>query len=126
MKRRRGTRFSVLSKGLRRKRGEMNATEAAYAALLEVDDDVYEWWFEPFTLRLSRPAEGQPAKYTPDFLVLMNDGVTFIDDVKGSGVDDDASRVRIKCAAEQYQLWRFRIVKKRRVRDGGGFDVTEV
>ena len=123
-------RFRVLSRGLNRKRGEMNRTESKYADALEAQrlaGDVAQWWFEPFSLRLSAPAAGQPARYSPDFLVLMPDGTTFVDDVKTtSGFDDKAGVVRIKVAAELFPLWRFRIVRQRRVRDGGGYDVTEV
>ena len=121
------TRFTHLSRGLRRKRGEMNQTEKAYASDLTVNPDVYRWWHEPFSLRLSSPDSGQPARYTPDFLVLMTDGTTFVDDIKASkGFDDKASIVRAKCAAELFPLWVFRLVYKRRKRDGGGFEIKEV
>lgn len=121
------SRFKLLSRGLRRQRGEMNAAEKAYASALNADENVHSWWFEPFSLQLSHPAEGQPARYTPDFLVLMTDGTTFVDDVKAAkGFDDKAAIVRIKAAAEQYPLWIFRTVYRRRVKDGGGFDRHEV
>lgn len=109
-------RFKILSKGLRRKRGEMNKTEKAYSEHLDAQiaaGEIHSWWFEAVTLRLSRPEQGQPARYAPDFLVLMPDGVTYLDDVKSGGFDDFAAGVRIKCAAEQYPLWKFRIVKRR-------------
>lgn len=121
-----GSRFDVLSRGLVRERGKMNATETEYAGLLKLDAQVCAWWFEPFSLRLSHPETGQPATYSPDFMVLHDDGTTFIDDVKSSGLDDPASIVRLKASAELYPLWRFRIAKKQRVRDGGGFKITEV
>lgn len=121
------TRFKHLSRGLRRKRGEMNKTESAYADELTANPDVYRWWHEPFSLRLSSPESGQPARYTPDFLILMVDGTTYVDDVKASkGFDDNAGIVRAKCAAEQYPLWVFRLVYKRRVKDGGGFEIKEI
>lgn len=120
-------RFRQLSRGLRRQRGEMNSTEKSYSELLTAEPSVYAWWFEPFSLRLSHPPAGQPATYTPDFLVLMMDGTTFVDDVKAAkGFDDKASIVRIKCAAEQFPLWRFRTVYKRKKKDGGGFERKEV
>lgn len=124
-----GHRFSGLSKGRTGKRGEMNKTEAKYAAELELRKlagEIVGYWFEPFSLRLSSPPEGQPARYTPDFMVLMPDGLTIIEDVKGSGLDDNAAIVRIKTAAEIFPLWRFRIVKQRRVKDGGGWELKEV
>lgn len=122
------TRFDILSRGLRRKRGEMNKTEEAYAARLDVDPAVFRWWFEPLSLWLSHPKEGNPATFKPDFLVLYKDGTTCIDDVKsgGRGFDDKAAGVRIKAAAELYPLWRFRLVRKQLKRDGGGFVVVEV
>lgn len=119
-------RFRILSRGLNRTRGEMNKTEQRYADWLSASEDVADWWFEPLTIRLSHPSEGQPAKYTPDFLVLMTDGRTFLDDVKSGGLDDNAAIVRIKCAAELYPLWVFRLVKPIARRDGGGFDIMEV
>lgn len=103
----------------------MNKTEQAWSEVLTADDDVYRWWFEPFSLRLSHPDGGMPATYTPDFLVLLKDGSTYVDDVKG-GMVDNASVVRIKCAAELYPLWRFRLVTKQRKKDGGGFKIKEV
>ncbi len=124
-----GHRYQGLSRGRTAKRGEMNKTEAEYSLLLNAQIDAGEiaaWWFEPFSLRLSWPPEGQPARYTPDFLILMVDGTTIVVDVKGTGVDSDASLVRIKCAAEQYFLWEFRIVKKRTKKAGGGWNVKIV
>jgi len=123
------TRFSVLSKGLRRTRGQMNRTEAEYAQQLDLliaAGQIARYWFEPFTIRISHPASGQPAKVTPDFLVLAIDGTTYVDDVKGTGLDDAAAVVRMKTAAELYPLWVFRIVKKQKKKDGGGFSVVEV
>lgn len=109
------SRFDILSRGLKRKRGEMNKVEAAYAKHLDelkASGAVHAWWFEPLTLRLSHPQEGQPARFAPDFMVLLSDGETCIDDVKSGGFDDNASLVRIKCAAEAFPLWRFRQVRK--------------
>ena len=122
-------RFQRLSKGRVTKRGEMNKTEAAYAQELEqskLAGKILDYWFEPMSLRLSHPPQGQPARYTPDFMVLCPDGLTVIQDVKGTGLDDYAAIVRLKCAAEQYPLWEFQLVKRRRKKDGGGWDVKEV
>lgn len=120
------TRFDILSRGLRRKRGEMNKTEQRYAEWLSADASVYKWWYEPGSLRLSSPTEGQPARYSPDFLVLMTNGDTYFDDVKSGGFDDNAAIVRIKCAAELYPLWKFRLVKPIAIKRGGGFSIVEV
>ena len=61
-----------------------------------------------------------------DFMVLMPDGLTLVEDVKGTGPDDLAAIVRIKSAAERFPLWKFRIVKQRTKKAGGGWDVREV
>lgn len=123
------TRFTHLSRGLVRQRGAMNRTESRYAAELEslkLAGEIAAWWFEPMSLRLSAPEEGQPARFTPDFMVLLPDGTTFLDDVKGGGPADKASGVRVKCAAERFSLWRFRVVTPVAKRDGGGWKVQEV
>jgi hypothetical protein len=123
----RGSRFANLSKGLVRERGKKNKSEAAYARWLDhltAKGEVCRYWFEPFSLRLTECESGQPARYSPDFLVLIPDGSTYVDDVKTDrGFDDPAALVRIKAAADRYPLWRFRIVRPIR---GGGFDVKEV
>ncbi len=120
-------RYKHLSKGLRRTRGEMNATEKAYSIELSRNPSVVRWWFEPMSLQLSHPVTGQPARYTPDFMILLSDGTTIMDDVKAKkGFDDAASGVRIKAAAELYPLWIFRRVWKRPSKSGGGWIVEEV
>lgn len=122
-------RFSGLNVGLRRQRGEMNGTETRYANELEAKrqaGEISDWWFEPMSLRLTHPPEGQPCTFSVDFMVLMNNGLVFMDEVKGSGIDNDASIVRLKCAAEMYPLWRFRLVKERTKKSGGGWEVREL
>lgn len=122
-------RFAGLNVGLRRTRGEMNSTEAQYANELEAKrlaGEISDWWFEPMSLRLTHPPEGQPCTFSVDFMVLMNSGLVFMDEVKGSGIDNDASLVRLKCAAEMFPLWRFRKVKQRSKKAGGGWEVSEL
>ena len=126
---RRGNRFAGLSRGRVTERGAMNKTETRYARELDAmvrSETLARYWFEPFSLRLSNPPEGQPARYTPDFLLLYPDGRTVVVDVKGSGLDDTAAIVRAKCAAEQYPLWEFWIVKQQTKKAGGGWKTTEV
>lgn len=118
-------RFTTLSKGRVAKRGVRNKTEARYeTTVLLPDDDIADWWFEPFSLRLSHPESGKPLTYCPDFMVLYKDGRTEIVDVKGSGKDNDASIARVKAAAEMLPLWRFKIAKERG--EGKGFVDTYV
>lgn len=121
-----GSRYDRLSRGLRRDRGVMNTTEQRYADWLTNDPSVYRWWFEALSLRISHPEAGRPALYTPDFVVLREDGTTFIDDVKNKHIDDVAAIVRIKACAELYPLWIFRIVRPIAKKNGGGFEITEV
>lgn len=111
--RKQGTRYAGLSRGLVRTRGKMNRTESRYARELDIQiqsGDVVDYWFEPFSLKLTHPDSGKALFYTPDFLVLLPSGITFIDDVKGGQIDD-AALVRIRVAAEKFTLWRFRLVQ---------------
>lgn len=110
-----GHRFQGLSKGsvVKRGLGLMNKTEARYAAMLEEmlhRGEIVKWWFEPFSLRLTSPPAGRACHYKPDFMLLYPDGETVIVDIKGDGINNDASIVRAKSAAEQYFLWHFWIV----------------
>lgn len=133
----RGNRFKGLDRGNERIRGRMNATEAEYAAELETRKrlgEIADYKFEEVGLRLTTPPEGKAVVYWPDFVVYVPVGVDedgcvvheqHVIDVKGSGPDNDASIVRLKCAAERHPCWRFFRVKKQRKRDGGGWHVTE-
>jgi hypothetical protein len=129
MKRR--SRYTILAKGLERKRGKKNKSEQAYEhylALEKATGRVLDWWFEPMSLRLSECDAGQPLRYSPDFLVLAADGTVYLDDVKaplrrGQKFDDPAAVIRIKAAADRYPLFLFRIVRPIR---GGAWDVQEV
>lgn len=100
----------VLAKGNRRtfhKAGEMNKTEAAYAAYLDglkKDGVIADYRFEAVKLRLA-----DKTFYTPDFVVLAPDGVLEMHEVKGFWEED--ARVKIKVAAAQFPF-RFVAVKK--------------
>lgn len=96
--------------------GAMNKTEAAYAAHLELlrQSGEVKWIrFEGLKLRLA-----DNTFYTPDFAVMAADGVLEMHEVKGFWQDD--ARVKIKVAADQYPF-RFRAVKAKAKRDGGGW-----
>lgn len=124
------SRFKHLARGRIAKRGKRNKTEQRYEdtvlAEQKLAGKIVQWWFEPISFRLSSPDSGQPARYTPDFMVQSSDGTMYFDDVKGTGIDNEAAAVRAKTAAEQFPCYVFRICKERRVRDGGGFEVREV
>ena len=112
----------VPSKATVRKRiGEMNKTEAAYSAwLAEQQHAGAILWhkFEALKLRLA-----DNTFYTPDFMVLAADSRLELHEVKGFWQDD--ARVKIKVAAEQYPGHRFRAIKARRKKDGGGWGIEE-
>lgn len=100
----------VLAKGNRgtfHKSGEMNKTEAAYAARLEslkLAGEIADYRFECLKLRLA-----DNTFYTPDFMVLRPDGAFEVHEVKGHWEDD--ARVKIKVAAAQFPF-NFVAVKK--------------
>jgi hypothetical protein len=121
-------RHELLAQGRVAERGRMNGTEATFAIDLELQrlSGLVLWWaFEPGSFRLSQPDEGMPARVTPDFMVLVATREIELIDVKGTGVDNEAQRVRMKCAAQQYPLFRWKIVKKQTKAAGGGWK-TEV
>src|SRR5262245_38377650 len=79
-------------------RGTMNKTEARYAFELEVlkrGGKIIWYAFEPITLRLAKRTS-----YTPDFLVMHNDGSLEFVETKGHWEDD--ARVKIKVAAKMF------------------------
>lgn len=104
----------------RLKTGQMNKTEAAYAAHLEVQKslgDILWYKFEGVKVRLA-----DNTFYTPDFAVMTHDGSLEMREVKGHWQDD--ARVKIKVAADQYPF-RFIAVKPLPKKDGGGWSVEE-
>ena len=102
----------------RLKTGEMNKTEQAYAAhleLLKAAGEVLWYRFEGLKLRLA-----DNTFYTPDFAVLTRELVLECHEVKGYWQDD--ARVKIKVAAEMYPF-RFKAVRPLAKKRGGGYDV---
>lgn len=92
----------------RLKAGKMNKTEEAYAALLEKRKQAGEvaWFkFEAIKLRLA-----DATFYTPDFAVMLTDGLMEMHEVKGFWMDD--ARAKIKIAAELYPF-RFVALKRK-------------
>lgn len=101
----------------RLKVGAMNKTEAAYdqhLALLQHAGEILWRRFEGLKLRLA-----DNTFYTPDFAVMAADGVIECHEVKGFWQDD--ARAKIKVAADQYPF-RFKAVKARAKKDGGGWE----
>lgn len=99
----------------RLKVGTMNKTEERYALLLDAEKmagRVLWWKFEGLKLRLA-----DNTFYTPDFNVMVADGVLEMHEVKGFWKDD--ARVKIKIAASMFPF-RFLSFTPRK---GGGWDV---
>lgn len=102
----------------RLKTGQMNKTEALYAAHLEQMKRAGEvlWYkFEGVKLRLA-----DNTFYSPDFAVMLANGQMQMHEVKGFWVDD--ARVKIKVAAELYPF-EFIAVRAKAKKDGGGWAV---
>lgn len=100
----------------RLKAGQMNKTETAYEAHLKLRmlaGEVLWYRFEPFKLRLA-----DNTFYSPDFGVMLADGVIECHEVKGFWQDD--ARVKIKVAAEQHPF-RFIAVQALPKKEGGGW-----
>ena len=105
----------------RRKPGTMNKLEAAWADVLERQGMAGElmWFqFEGITLKLA-----PDTRYTPDFVWQDKNGEIVFDETKGFMQDD--AWVKLKVAADKFPF-RFRLVKKKPAKDGGGWDVKEI
>lgn len=108
----------------RMKTGEMNGTEAAYAAHLEARKQAGEvlWYeFEAIKLKLS-----DNTHLTVDFSLMLADGTLELHDVKGSkAIYQDDAKVKMKWAAQRYPFV-FRVAFPKKKKDGGGWDIEEV
>ena len=99
---------AVKAKGRpRRQPGEMTSVEKQMHHELGVKQTLgeIEWFaYEPVKLRLA-----DRTFYTPDFCVMHTDGTIEFREVKGSwkAPHQEDSRVKIKVAAEQFQMFRF-------------------
>ena len=99
----------------RMKQGEMNNTEAAYAAHLAERQALggIAWFkFEGLKFRL-----GDSTFYTPDFAVMLSGGELEAHEVKGFWADD--ARVKIKVAAGMYPLKFLAVTKLPKAKGGG-------
>jgi len=104
----------------RLKTGQKNKTEDAYGQHLELQRQAGAilWYaFEPIKLRLA-----DNTFYTPDYGVIAADGVLELHEVKGFWQDD--ARVKIKVAAEHFPF-RFKALKPKAKKDGGGWSCEE-
>lgn len=86
--------------------GEMNKTEARYAALLERQKEMGEvvsWRYEAIKFRLA-----PKTFYTPDFYVVFRDRIEF-HEIKGF-LEEDAA-VKFKVVAEQYPEYKWLMLR---------------
>jgi len=112
-------RLAMLAKG-RLKRGEMNDTEKGYAdhlTRLQLSGEVLWWRFEGIKFRL---CDG--AFYTPDFAVMLADGVIEIHETKGNWEGD--AKLKIRLAADQFPF-RFLAIQTVPKSRGGGWQVID-
>jgi hypothetical protein len=88
---------------------DMNGTERRYAAVLALRQQAGEviWFkFEGMTLKLA-----DDTRYTPDFAVMLADGLIECHETKGFLRDD--ALVKIKVAAAQFPF-KFRMFSRKR------------
>lgn len=88
--------------------------EERYAAILQSQQragQIRGWRYEGLTLKL---ADG--VRYTPDFLVVENDGAMTLLEVKG--FMREAARLRLRIAVEMYPAFRWFLIWAKK----GGFD----
>lgn len=101
--------------------GEMNKTETAFAAMLETrkrNGEIVDYWFEAVSFKI---ADNQ-CRYTPDFLVLLNDMSLVVFEVKGSfRIMTDDAKVKCKVFSSKYPLQLY-IVAPRPKKAGAGWE----
>jgi len=96
----------------------MNALERKYSETLGAQlstGHIRRWDFEPLKFRLAANTF-----FTPDFIVIENDGSITAIEVKGFLRDDAA--VKFKVAAAMYPWLYWVMVKKRAKKHGGGWE----
>ena len=102
----------------RLKSGERNKTEAAYEKELEMQKQagMILWYrFEGLTFKLA-----QDTRYTPDFVVLLENGELECREIKSIWRDD--AKVKIKVASALFPI-RFVGIYAKPKKDGGGWRV---
>ena len=116
--RRMGSTFYALG---RKKAGEMNKTEQAYSKYLlckKLAGKIVDYSFESLTLKLANAC-----RYTPDFVVLTNEGRIQLHEVKGSRrVFADDAKVKVKMAAQKFPYFEVFVVYPKPMKDGGGWE----
>ena len=106
-------------KNAHRKPGTMNKSEASYSDSLDGlrrSGEIADYRFEAMKLRLA-----DNTTITPDFVVLMPDGLIELHDIKGSFFPEH-NRVKWKVGVDQYPWFTWVLVRPRLKRNGGGWD----
>lgn len=108
----------------RKKKGEMNATEAKFANYLrglEITGEILWWRHEGIKLQLA-----DNTTLNVDFNVMYADGLLVMIDVKGAkAIIEEDAKVKMKVAAEQFPFV-FRYAFPRQKKDGGGWIFEEI
>lgn len=108
----------------RKKKGEMNATEAKFANYLrglEITGEVLWWKHEGMKLQLA-----DNTTLNVDFNVMYADFRLVMIDVKGAkAIIEEDAKVKMKVAAEQFPFV-FRYAFPRQKKDGGGWIFEEI
>jgi hypothetical protein len=103
-------------------RPRLNKLESEYWAWLSIEKmlgRVEHFEFEGISLQLA-----PKTWYTPDFFVVRSDGAKEFHETKG--FMREAARVRLNVAAAKFAWFKFYLVRKKLVKDGGGWDVRLV
>jgi hypothetical protein len=121
--RRRGFKGTARASKPRKIAGRKNRTESEYEDLhlraRQAAGEVVCWWYEEWTFKLANDV-----RFTPDYAVLLTNGVIEIVEVKGGFIRDDA-RVKLRAAADRYPF-RFIMAQKQPKKHGGGWTLTEI
>lgn len=108
----------------RKKKGEMNATEAKFANYLrglEITGEILWWRHEGIKLQLA-----DNTTLNVDFNVMYADGLLVMIDVKGAkAIIEEDAKVKMKVAAEQFPFV-FRYAFPRQKIDGGGWIFEDI
>lgn len=102
--------------------GEMNKLEAEYARVLDdqkAKGEIKDWKYEALRLRIA--FGNKPAWFKVDFWVILPDGSNEFHETKGWW--REAARLRIKVAAGVYEWAKFVGVRKKKLKDGGGWEM---
>ena len=103
------------------KLGEMNGLETDFSVLLErrrIAGEILGWWYESHRVRIAFGKKKVWVKF--DFYVVGADGSRTYFETKGWW--RTACRLKIKVAAGVYKYDKFIGVRKRKKKDGGGFE----